>query len=65
MDETLLSVERFDPRSGLFSEFLARLRQARRLFTATVLEGGWVLAIGGASDTEVLRTAEIFAPKRP
>ncbi|MFQ5693086.1 MAG: kelch repeat-containing protein, partial [Nitrospinota bacterium] len=62
-EETLRSAEVFDPRTGRFTEARSGLRRARRLFTATVLADGRVLAAGGANDREVLRTAEIFTPR--
>lgn len=64
---TLDDGEVFDPEGACFAPLSVPLRARRRLHTATLLEGGGVLAAGGASDDEVLATAEILRvpPRKP
>jgi len=65
--KTLDDGEVFDPEGACFAPLPVHLRAKRRLHTATLLEGGAILIAGGASDDEVLATAEILRvpPRKP
>ncbi|HBK79703.1 MAG TPA: kelch domain-containing protein, partial [Nitrospinae bacterium] len=58
--KSLASGEIFDPLGECFIPLASPMRYERRLHTATLLDAGHVLIAGGASDQEVLATAEIF-----
>ncbi len=57
---TLSDAEVFDPKRRCFRRLGAEMRSPRRLHTATALGDGRVLVVGGASDQEVLASAEIL-----
>jgi hypothetical protein len=58
--KTLLSGEIFDPEGECFLQLGSSLRFERRLHTATLLPDERVLIAGGASDIEVLDSAELL-----
>jgi Galactose oxidase, central domain/Kelch motif len=59
------SAEFYDPKTGRFAPAAARLTEPRDHPTVTDLPGGAVLIAGGEGpDAEILRTAEVFDPKR-
>ena len=57
---TLSSAEVFEPGKGCFWLVGVEMKFPRRLHTATSLGGGRVLIAGGATDSEVLNSAEIL-----
>ena len=57
---TLGSAEVFEPEKGCFWLVGVEMKFPRRLHTATSLGGGRVLIAGGATDNEVLNSAEIL-----
>jgi len=57
---TLGSAEVFEPEKGCFWLVGVEMKFPRRLHTATSLGGGRVLIAGGATDSEVLKSAEIL-----
>lgn len=61
---TLGSAEVFEPEKGCFWAVGVEMKFPRRLHTATSLGGGRVLIAGGATDNEVLDSAEILTIPR-
>ena len=57
---TLASAEVYEPGKGCFWLVGVEMKFPRRLHTATSLGGGRVLIAGGATDSEVLNSAEIL-----
>ncbi len=57
---TLASAEVFEPDKGCFWSLGVEMKFPRRLHTATSLGGGRVLIAGGATDNDVLNSAEIL-----
>jgi Kelch motif len=58
---TLASSEVYDVTTDRWSE-VADLRQARSYASATLLQDGRVLVVGGRSGQEALASAELFSP---
>ena len=61
---TLASAEVFEPEKRCFWLLGVEMKFPRRLHSATSLGGGRVLIAGGASDSEVLKSAEILTITR-
>ncbi len=57
---TLADAEVYEPGKGCFWSVGVEMKFPRRLHTATSLGGGRVLIAGGATDNEVLKSAEIL-----
>ena len=57
---TLADAEVYEPGNGCFWSVGVEMKFPRRLHTATSLGGGRVLITGGATDNEVLKSAEIL-----
>lgn len=57
---TLAAAEVYEPGNGCFWSVGVEMKFPRRLHTATSLGGGRILIAGGATDSEVLKSAEIL-----
>ena len=57
---TLADAEVYEPGNGCFWSVGVEMKFPRRLHTAISLGGGRVLIAGGATDNEVLKSAEIL-----
>ena len=61
---TLAGAEVYEPEKGCFWSVGVEMKYPRRLHTTTSLGGGRVLITGGATDNEVLKSAEILTIKQ-
>jgi len=58
----LPSIAIFDSRTNQFSDAVIRLQDARQSHTATLLQDGRVLVVGGVNRAGALRSAEVISP---
>ena len=58
----IASAELYDPKTGTFSATGSMLNE-RKNYTATLLQDGRVLVVGGETDSAALATAELYDPK--